>query len=258
MPRRLLSGVVRPQWMDGRPMTEAGWLAGAEPGPMLEFLPGKATDRKLRLFACACCRHTAAYADAEWRRMAAHGRDQAQITASQREAEQARRAAEVAERYADGLAGLAELHALFSAPGDDEIEGIYASGADAAWAARSSAYRARYCAEYCSPASYPRRAGFRSSSPVDRDREQSAQSDLLRDIFGNPFRPVTADPAWLTSTVLTLAQGIYADRAFDRLPILADALQDAGCENPDILTHCRGAGPHVRGCWVVDLLLGRH
>jgi hypothetical protein len=79
----------------------------------------------------------------------------------------------------------------------------------------------------------------------------------MRDIFGNPFRPVTADAAWLTSTVVSLAEGIYADRAFDRLPVLADALMDSGCENADILAHCRRDGPHVRGCWVIDLLLGK-
>jgi hypothetical protein len=65
------------------------------------------------------------------------------------------------------------------------------------------------------------------------------------------------DPAWRTSTVVALAEGVYADRAFDRLPILADALEDAGCGHADILAHCRGDGPHARGCWVVDLLLGR-
>jgi hypothetical protein len=80
---------------------------------------------------------------------------------------------------------------------------------------------------------------------------------LALDVFGNPFRPVALDPSWLTSTVVQLAQGIYADRAFDRLPILADALQDAGCEHPDVLAHCRSDGPHVRGCWVADLLLGK-
>ncbi|HJZ58621.1 MAG TPA: hypothetical protein VKE74_27010 [Gemmataceae bacterium] len=82
-------------------------------------------------------------------------------------------------------------------------------------------------------------------------------ADLLRCIYGNPFRPVAVDPSWLTSTVVTLAEGVYLDRAFDRLPTLADALQDAGCDHPDILAHCRGDGPHVRGCWVVDLLLGK-
>ena len=82
-------------------------------------------------------------------------------------------------------------------------------------------------------------------------------SHLARDIFGNPFRPAALDPSWLTSTVVTLARGIYEERAFDRMPILADALQDAGCDNEDVLNHCRGPGPHVRGCWVVDLVLGK-
>jgi hypothetical protein len=87
--------------------------------------------------------------------------------------------------------------------------------------------------------------------------EEREQAALLFDVFGNPFRPVTVDPQWLTSTVVALARGIYADRAFDRLPILADALQDAGCDHPALLDHCRSGGPHVRGCWVVDLLLGK-
>jgi hypothetical protein len=83
------------------------------------------------------------------------------------------------------------------------------------------------------------------------------QCAVFREIIGNPFRRVTLDPSWRTSTVLALAESIYADRAFDRLPILADALQDAGCENADLLDHCRGPGPHVRGCWAVDLVLGK-
>jgi hypothetical protein len=80
---------------------------------------------------------------------------------------------------------------------------------------------------------------------------------LFRDIFGNPFRPFALDPRWLTSDVLDLARAIYEGRAFERMPILADALMDAGCDSDDILNHCRGDGPHVRGCWVVDLLLGK-
>jgi hypothetical protein len=67
----------------------------------------------------------------------------------------------------------------------------------------------------------------------------------------------TMNPAWLTSAVVSLAAGIYTDRAFDRLPILADALEDAGCDRAEVLDHCRGTGPHARGCWVVDLLLGK-
>jgi hypothetical protein len=79
----------------------------------------------------------------------------------------------------------------------------------------------------------------------------------LRDIFGNPFRPVALDPRWLTSTVLDLGNVIYQERAFDRMPILADALMDAGCDSDEIIIHCRDDGPHVRGCWVVDLLLAK-
>ena len=81
---------------------------------------------------------------------------------------------------------------------------------------------------------------------------------LLRDIFGNPFRPVAFAPEWRTDTAVTLARTMYESREFSAMPILADALQDAGCDNPDILDHCRGEGPHLRGCWVTDLVLGRH
>ncbi len=87
------------------------------------------------------------------------------------------------------------------------------------------------------------------------DAESSMQCQILRDIFGNPFRPVALDPRWLTSTVIDLARTIYEERVWERMPILADALMDAGCDSEEILNHCRGPGPHVRGCWVVDLLL---
>jgi hypothetical protein len=104
------------------------------------------------------------------------------------------------------------------------------------------------------------------SGQADRGRgagraEQSAQADLLRDILGNPFRPAPRVDrtvlAWNAGTVVTLAQVIYDERRFTELPILADALEDAGCTDADILAHLRGPGPHVRGCWVLDLLLGK-
>ncbi|AWM35790.1 hypothetical protein C1280_01280 [Gemmata obscuriglobus] len=88
-------------------------------------------------------------------------------------------------------------------------------------------------------------------------KELGSQALLIRCVFGNPFRPVTAEPGWLTSDVVALATGIYAERAFDRLPILADALQDAGCSRDDVLNHLRGDGPHVLGCWALDLVLGK-
>ncbi len=89
------------------------------------------------------------------------------------------------------------------------------------------------------------------------DSPHQVARGLILCTLGNPFRPVTLEPAWLTSTVRSLAEGIYAERAFDRMPILADALEEAGCDNADLLAHCRGDGPHVRGCWVVDLVLGK-
>jgi hypothetical protein len=87
--------------------------------------------------------------------------------------------------------------------------------------------------------------------------ERDQQLLLIRDIFGNPFRPVTLDPRWLTSTVLDLARTIYDERVYERMPILADALMDAGCDSEEIINHCRGEGPHVRGCYVVDLILSK-
>jgi hypothetical protein len=91
-----------------------------------------------------------------------------------------------------------------------------------------------------------------------REAEERAVCDLIRDVIGNPFRPVAVDPsllAWNDGAILKMAKAIYDERAFDRLPLLADALEDAGCTEADTLAHCRGPGPHVRGCWAVDLLL---
>jgi hypothetical protein len=91
--------------------------------------------------------------------------------------------------------------------------------------------------------------------------DEAAESQFLvqhiRDILGNPFRPVAFDPVWRTSTAVAVAETIYADRTFGDLPVLADALQDAGCDHPDILAHLRGPAPHVRGCWALDLILGK-
>jgi hypothetical protein len=88
-------------------------------------------------------------------------------------------------------------------------------------------------------------------------REQASQCDLLRDIFGNPLHTRPLESNWQTSTVRLLAQAIYTDRTFEHLPVLADALEDAGCTNTELLSHLRGGGEHVRGCWAVDLVLAR-
>ena len=90
-----------------------------------------------------------------------------------------------------------------------------------------------------------------------RSEADELHCHLLRDIFGNPFWPVSFNREWHTSTAVAIAKGMYESRDFSPMPILADALQDAGCENEDILNHCRSDGPHVKGCWVVDLVLGK-
>jgi hypothetical protein len=94
-------------------------------------------------------------------------------------------------------------------------------------------------------------------SSMFSESDNGTRLSLLRCIFGNPFRPVAFDPAWRTSDVVALAVRMYDARDFSPMPILADALQDAGCAADEVLNHCRGAGPHVRGCWVVDQVLGK-
>jgi len=90
------------------------------------------------------------------------------------------------------------------------------------------------------------------------EEERIAQGPLLRDIVGNPLRAVVFKSDWRTTTAQQIARGMYESRDFSAMPILADALQDAGCDNDDILNHCRDANQvHVRGCWVVDLVLGK-
>ena len=94
-------------------------------------------------------------------------------------------------------------------------------------------------------------------SSIKPSLSPDAVTQIIRCIFGNPFRPVTLDTSWVTSTVTTLARTMYETRDFSAMPILADALQDAGCSEDQVLSHCRGEGVHVRGCWLIDLLTGR-
>jgi hypothetical protein len=132
---------------------------------------------------------------------------------------------------------------------------------DLGWVPSVAYYACHAKVQAASPVGAVGTAGSASIHKEVERTEWISQVALLRDIVGLLlFRPVTIAPAWATwndATVVKLAQGIYDDRAFDRLPILADALDEAGCDNTDILAHCRRPGPHVRGCWVVDLLLGK-
>jgi hypothetical protein len=221
-------------------MTEAEWLAATDPRQMLEFVWESASDRKLRLLACGCCRLTMnALADAR-----------------------SRRAVEAAERYADGAIGQAELAGAASAAYDAYQEAKVAEGYDA-----DSDVHPEYAGHLLFVAHATTRevdlaADWAISLEWGSDEERC---ELLRCVFGDPFRPIPAvSGAWLTyngGTARKLAEDAYTERVLPegtleatRLAMLADALEDAGCADADLLGHLRGPGPHVRGCWAVDLL----
>jgi hypothetical protein len=229
-------------------MTEVEWLACNDLEPMLAFLRDKARDRKIRLFACACYRRAT-----ELEEELSHGLSVARVP------EQIL----LAEGYADGKVAYGELAFMFrrryaSNPHPEVLlwhagyDGlIYPDPLPMEFVGRLADWPVRTATDRCTTS---------IEVTAARSEEQHRQSNMFRDIFGNPFRPVVLDPAWLAwngGTVRKMAQAIYDDRAFDRLPILADALEEAGCANRDILDHCRSGGDHVRGCWVIDLLLGK-
>ncbi|WP_232069539.1 hypothetical protein [Gemmata massiliana] len=158
--------------------------------------------------------------------------------------------------------GTVEALPLGENPAQPEVMAAWAV-AFASWWEQRGAYGDAYVAEQVSVL-VSIAAGIAAGSHVDwaagsvsEVRELRAAVSLLRDIFGNPFRPVAPFPSWRTPTVVALTAQMYESRDFGAMPILADALQDAGCDSADVLDHCRGPGPHVRGCWVVDLVLGR-
>jgi hypothetical protein len=233
-------------------MTEAEWLECRDPGPMIEFVRTRSSARKLRLFACACARRLPVLGESE----------DLQIVA-------------LSERLADGQANKHEVQRMRSRLGGRggysanwaEENAIHAVlERDAQTAAKNAGH---FAADFClflemertdigTPDAYQEL--LVSKAAPAKAAEKEAQACILREIFGNPLRPATIDPAvlvWASRTLPRMALGIYDNRAFDRLPILADALEDAGCDTADILGHCRGAGPHVRGCWVIDLVLSK-
>jgi hypothetical protein len=253
-------------------MTEDEWMAADDPADLLWYLTRppkhrKPSERKVTYFACACCRRI-------WGLIPT---------------EASSRAIELAERYADGMATSEErdtaraevdtagvragvLRILFDQPGfidSERAPGTFAVLAtqelvrvgrirpDAvAWQAVSemtaAANQGQYGARRC---------------PETEASERKAQATFLRDIVGSPFRPMAVDPAWLAwngGAVRRLAEMAYQERELPaghlspaRLALVADALEDAGCDDVEILGHLRGLGPHVRGCWALDLLTER-
>ena len=224
-------------------MTEAEWLACADPGPMLDFLDERVTERKARLLVCACCRRL-------WR-LLKDGRS--------------RQAVSAAEEYADGLLGHDELAAV----GRDAGRARRTKAARAAAAVAAGETFVYWLFPY--PSTRPRyESGLWAAWARQVIAEMSSTRDagpvvaLVRELFGNPFRPVALVPSWRTADAVMLAEAAYQERALpagtldrDRLGLLADALLDGGCSDTDLLGHLRSEGPHVRGCWALDRCLGR-
>jgi hypothetical protein len=220
-------------------MTEAEWLASDDVRALAATLSAQDSVRKRRLFACACARRV-------WRNFPN---------------DDGRRAVEVAERYADGQARKADLK--------QAQEGMTRASAtlfrdDPHNIPVRFAVSAAYCATKAGVSSEMVFTVALEANQSAGNRDGVVQARLFRCVFGNPFRPASAGPSWLTSTVEPLAQAAYAERDLpsgelvpERLAVLADALEEAGCDNADLLGHLRGPGPHVRGCWALDLLLGK-
>jgi hypothetical protein len=250
-------------------MTEAQWRSSSDPQAMLRFLRGNASDRKLRLFACACCRRI-------W---------------SEIQDERYRACVEVAERFAEGECESAKLAAAW-----DEVEAyrqrnlswrgcfrpverddysLFDDERSAHTAAANTAntFNAAFLVAHDIVRDVIVAAIYRDvedplidtnfheehytvpAQEVGR-KEAEQQADLLREML-NPFCASPADRWRRDATVSSMANSIYVEEAFDRLPILADALEEAGCTSAALLNHCRASDSHLRGCWAVDLVLGK-
>jgi hypothetical protein len=228
-------------------MTEAEWLQCSDPRVMLDLVRFRKSRRKLELFSVACCRHLVSFADFSF---------DSEVAIDNRFGE----AVDVAEKFADGLATREEKQLIEDAVRhDDALPGQIAMPRTVKWEIEATLgggwdfWVTRFTSML--PIASPH-----SEKWSDLKAKSRRQCDWLRDIFGNPFRPVALDPAWLRwndGLIRHAAQRIYDERAFTDLPILGDALEDSGCRDADILEHCRRPGEHVRGCWVVDLLLGK-
>jgi hypothetical protein len=242
-------------------MTEDEWLACTNPRELLNFLdplrdimdrtgridlsrPYRPLNhRKLRLFAVLCCRQF-------WALL---------IYKLSQEA------VEAAERFADGLIS---RESMYQAANNADTPAVIAAYRAAGRRARieSTSVRAAKAASRCAGADVLNAAKFACSVAVraatEQDRERALHCSWLHDLYGPiPFRSIAslehAVLTWNDRTVPRIAEGIYVERAFERMPILHDALLDAGCTDESLLSHCRNPEGHVRGCWALDLILGK-
>jgi hypothetical protein len=231
-------------------VTEAEWLACDDPVPLMDILSDCApSERKLRLFACDCCRRF-----------------------EHRMTDVDRVVVDAIEHCAEGLITHEMIYARAGVP---KGTGAPPYGFGYTHGSGSAVDVARVIREAAGTSAWVSATRTRASTvdavriaegATGRAAEWKRQSAALRCIFGNSFRYVSFSREWLTDTVLVLGNGMYASRDFNAMPILADALQEvpsakregfAGCDTAEVLDHCRAPGPHCRGCWVVDLVLGK-
>ena len=245
-------------------------LAGRTPGWFDKFLPWRtprldwSNNRKLRLWACACCRRI-------WNLLPSDSR---------------KRAVEATESFSDGAItqarfeeAIAEAQAIAESRTDEEwlpvlqlqfrvdneaISLFFDSCMEerdfatiAAWGAAWTGSWGRFAGRACLSAAAAVGKDQKAQQALV-DQESLHQQALLRDLFGNPFRPASFPReilTWRDGVIPKLARSIYEERGWEHLPILGDALEDAGCSDEEILSHCRNSTPHARGCYVLDSLL---
>ena len=260
-------------------MTEAGWLNGCSYRRMYDVVRNRATTRQVRLYMVACCRlmaseffdgrilcaleiaercaddpQTEAVANAVWDELVTSPRPRLPEAGPEGELARGIMAVwQLLDKWWGGVCYKSARHAIAHAAYlclRDRPREIFTGGAGNA---------AEYCAQAIDHAESLLLGGERKDVELDGPETETeirrAIANLLRDIFGNPLRPITFDDSWLTPNVLSLTRQMYDSSDFSAMPILADALQDAGCTNDHVLNHCRGDGPHIRGCWVVDSVL---
>jgi hypothetical protein len=225
-------------------MNEMEWQHCHSPEGILNQLGERASPRKLRLYAVECCRRI-------WNLF---------------KDDRLRHAVEVSRRFADGKCSATELQAagqmvakiaqVWGDPLSPLCRATYSIGGAAWYATSPSAWRAAW------DAAFDARMAARDDSlrNTSWEQERQWQAQVLHDLFGNPFRSVYIDPLWRQSDspAYILARVIYDEERYGDMPYLGDALEDVGCVDRHVLDHCRGPGPHYRGCWVVDAVLGHH
>jgi hypothetical protein len=218
-------------------MTEAEWRTSKDPAPLLTYLQAHVSERKIRLLACACCRGI-------WEHLP----------------DRSRQGVEVAERFVDGLASPKDL-----AKAHGNAVTFKGEAGWAAYWATSIRVAGSILNVFQKAAELPAKQAGQKTGKADtyvavQAESMLEQADLVREVVGNPFRATWVSQAmlrWEGGLLAHLAEGIYQERAFDRMPYLGDALEEAGCADQEVLDHCRSGGPHVRGCWVLDLVLGK-